>query len=264
MAVDNQAQGSFLSGLTTKQKVMAAATVVIFLFVIWLAMGMFGGDKITPTPPTQMASSTSRQMSSGAPGGSPAQQNASAAMAAQQQQATPQIVQTNVMTPNKDADAMKQQQVVQKEYLDKLNELQMLKVQREITETNQAIAAAKLATVTADKSMTDLLTKPVAPEVPVGAYATRLAGPTQVGAPSGSQPPPLPTEPVVETPYVVISVSMQFNKWSAVIGAQGKLYSVSAGDVLPLDGSVVFSINKQGVVLEKDGKKRTISIVSSI
>ena len=56
---------------------------------------------------------------------------------------------------------------------------------------------------------------------------------------------------------------MQFNRWTAVLGSQGKLYNVAVGDVLA-DGERVLSISKSGVILEKEGKSKKISIISSI
>ena len=138
------------------------------------------------------------------------------------------------------------QQETQAKYVAALNELQMLKIAREIAQTNQAIAAARLATVTAEKN-TLLLLSPPPP-----AYAQGLVTPVS-GTPSMSSPG-----------YTVVSVSQLQNRWNAVLGYQDKLYSVSIGDVLPSDGSTVVSISRSGVVLEKDGAKRKISMVPII
>jgi hypothetical protein len=259
--------------MPARQKVMAVITVVIVLIVLWMVIDMFRTPKQVSVPasqsmakPAAMAatspSDAQQPMGQSLPGG--AQQGAQ--MQAMPQQA-PQLMQTNVLTMSKDAELMKQQQQTQKDYLDKLNELQLLKVQREISETNQAISAARLATVTADKSMTDLLTKPAAPEVPASAYANSLSGSVKPGFPiaNGGSAPTTPAAPTVAAPsYVVISVSMQFNRWSAVVGSGGKLYNVSVGDTLPPDGAVVLSISSRGIVLEKDGKKQIVNLISSI
>jgi hypothetical protein len=154
-----------------------------------------------------------------------------------------------------------EEQKTEQNYLKKVNDLEELKVERQIEETNQAIAVAKLATVTAEKSTADLLTKPT-PVVAEGAYANQLVNPTASGTAVATSAPPKTETP--EVAYTVISVSLQLNKWTAVIGTQGKLYNVSVGDILPLDGSVVSSISKSGVILKKDDKARKISIVSAI
>jgi type IV pilus biogenesis protein PilP len=77
-----------------------------------------------------------------------------------------------------------------------------------------------------------------------------------------SAPPPVPEEEVV--PYTVISVSKIENKWNAVVGVQGTLYSVHVGDIIPADGSRVKSISSSGIVLEKKDKERKISLVPII
>ena len=167
-----------------------------------------------------------------------------------------------------DAQFLQQQQMTEQKYIGKINDLENLKIQKEIAETNQAIATAKLATVTAEKNISDLLTKPAAPEIPAGAYANKLATPTLQGEsivnePSVSSPAPAaPAIPQIE--YKVISVSMQLGKWNAVIGYQGKLYNVTVGDILSEDNSVVTNINKNGVLLKKDGKIRKVNIMLAI
>ena len=168
-----------------------------------------------------------------------------------------------------DSKLLDLQKQTEKDYVEKINQLQTLKLQREIQETNQAIATSRLATVTADKGVSDLLTKPTQPVnppgvyVPPGAYAAPLvnpvAGGTSVTTQTTTSGPMIP-----EPPYTVLSVSMELGKWNAIIGFQGKLFNVSIGDVLPIDGSVVTSINKNAVHLIKDGKRRKISIISSM
>jgi hypothetical protein len=177
------------------------------------------------------------------------------------QQVTPQaeLKQAQVLS---DPGFLQQQQMSEQKYIGKINDLEDLKIQRAIAETNQAIATAKLATVTAEKNISDLLTKPVMPEVPAGTYANKLANPGMQGENAVGLPPFGSPQQVVQ--YTVISVSMQLGRWNAVIGSQGKLYNVIVGDVLTPDNSVVVSINKNGVMLRKNGQVRKVSIMSSI
>lgn len=251
-----------LKSMTTKQKAMAAIIVVILLIVIWQVVGLFKGSNAPapiPTPPQKMAAAGP----TGAPPSSPTSPSpAMGGMAPPSMPgAMPSEDQTQIQpTKVRQSDFLATQQEAQKNYLLQLNELQRLKVEKEIEETNQAIAAAKLATATANKNIGDLLAKPVAPTPPPSSYANQLEGPTQLGGGPTSPPPQI----VEETPYVVISVSMEMNKWSAVIGNKGVLYNVSIGDVLPPDGSIVSDINKGGVILKKGNTKRKVSLVSSI
>ncbi|HSW93335.1 MAG TPA: hypothetical protein VLJ15_03155, partial [Gammaproteobacteria bacterium] len=151
----------------------------------------------------------------------------------------------------------------QEAYLDSVNQLQLLRVKREIAETNQAIAAARLATETANKNMSDLLTQPaVMPEAPAGNNVGTYGEKTGTAQPANQNAQPV-KQPLLDVPFTVVSVSMQLNRWSAVLGYEDKLYSVSLGDSL-FDGSKVVSINKSGVTLMKDGKRRRISIQTTI
>lgn len=265
-----------LGSMTSKQKAMAAIFVVIVLLVIWQVMGLMGGGGSTkPTTditPTKSMSATNPSGGSAMPGGQqhpggmtpPAGGGAPAPIQANNMPQQPQqLTQTSALPMQRDTELMNMQKQTQHSYLEAVDQLQMLRVQREIAEANQAIAAAKLATVTAEKNVSDLLTKPAAPVIPAGAYANKLVGPTMVGA--GTLPEAAPAAPVTPgTPYVVISVSMGGNKWSAVLGYNGKLYNVSIGDVLPDDGSKVVGINRDGVTLDTNGTRKKISLVASI
>lgn len=275
------------SRLDTRQKVIGGVFVVIVLIILWQVMGLFGGGTTTPATPTPAP-----QAKQGTPGTMtktpPVATANPTAVTPPAVQAQPQPVQTAPLTV--DNTLLETEKKSQQKYIDTLNQLQLLKIQRDIAETNQAIAVAKLATVTAENAVSNLLTKPAAPIIPPSAYSNMLVNPTQQGTlstqfPPGKQslptrgeetaptttttgkpteapsnPPPSPPE----AQYSVISVSMQMGQWKAVIGFQGKLYSVSVGDVLPADKSVIVSINRDAVILEKDGKKKKISIISSI
>ncbi len=231
------------TGFTTRQKIMAGVVVVVVIFLIYQVIGMFsnGGDtaKIVPAPTANKA--PMQQMA----GKQPSNQSGAAPAAMQPQQVQPL---KGLVVAN--SDVLKKQQEQQQQYLSTVNELQMLKLQKDVAETNQAISAAKLATATAEKNIGDLFVKPVMPS-----DYNKLMTPGAV--------PPQPIGPAPVS-YVVISVSMQMNRWTAVLGYQGKLYNVSVGDVLPMDGWTVQSISREGVVLKKDNDTRKISLVPAI
>lgn len=254
------AQEGMASGFTSRQKLMAGVFIVIVIVLIWQVIGMFGNSvdtttisKVSPPQPAKPGMQPMQQgMSTTTPG-----------MPSQQPIQQPQPIQPlkGQTTPNN--ELLKKQQEAQQQYISTVNSLQMLKLQKDIAETNQAISAAKLATATAEKNISDLLIKPATPaqaSVPIGEYANKLLTPIPAGSGQPVQGPPAPAAVV----YTVISVSMEFNRWTAVIGNQGKLYHVSVGDVLPMDGSVVVSIGRDGIVLIKDNVKRKISLVPVI
>jgi type IV pilus biogenesis protein PilP len=238
-------------GASIKQKAMIGAVVIVVLIVIWQMFGLMGSGG-SSAPPTATAVNQGAKTSNATAASSG--MNATSAVNGQ----TTQQVELKQAQVINDVKFLQSQQASEQKYIGKINDLEDLKIQRAIAETNQAIAAAKLATVTAEKNISDLLTKPATPEVPAGIYANKLTNPTQAETIIVS------TTATSTVEYTVISVSMQLGKWNAVLGYQGKLYSVVVGDVLAVDDSVVTSINKNGVVLQKDGKSRKISITSAI
>lgn len=275
MVPPEKKKDGMLSGMTSRQKMIAAVLVIILLVIIWQIMGLFGGGggsapptiaEITPAQKQQTG-----QMTSAVPGTA----GAAAPINAPVQQPVTQSgepVPFREVPVSMEAQILDLQKKTEQKYLDQLNQLQMLKIQREIAETNQAIASARLATVTAEKTVSDLLTKPTQPPTPPPVPAGfTAAGPATAVAivPEGGAPPPAenvppPPPPSLIAPYTVISVSMQLGRWTAVLAFQGKLFSVTIGDVLPVDGAVVTSISRNGVVLAKEGKRKRISIVSSL
>lgn len=276
-----------LGGMTSKQKVTAIVLVVVVLIILWQVMGLFEGPK--PTVPVPPPAANKARMNPAAPGGAPSPSMVQGG--AIRPVSNPSNINLPSMAPGAAGEEPMQlrevpvppqtsvlegQKKLEQEYVDQLNQLQTLKVQREIAETNQAIAAARLATVTAEKNVSDILTKPsqpTGPAIPEAAYSNALVSPTIPGAqielgggpankPPSEQPPP-PPKPI-EANYTVVSVTQEMGRWNAVVGVEGKLYSVSVRDVLP-DGSIVRSINKNGIVIvDKEGKKKRINIVTSI
>lgn len=253
--------------MSTRQKAIAGGVLVLIVILIWQLISMFGGSKTPPAkPPTTAQTIPPPPNGNGPPinGAGPA---ASASTVPQAEQMT-----TSKMTNQQQAELMRLQQETQQKYIIALNELQMLKLAQQIAETNKDIASAKLATVTAQKGIVDLLTKPAPVVETPASFSPGLITPN----PSGtlpiqpvSPPPPGGTVSVTTSTsqnanYVVISVSELVNRWSAVLGYQGKLYSVLIGDVLPPDQSMVIGINKFGVTLEKDGVQRKVSLVPII
>jgi hypothetical protein len=252
------------STLTTKQKVIGVLTVVIFGFIIYEVIGMFSSGKpVGPTITPTASSSPPKRMSATIPAppgvASPQTMQASAQPPGQAGSLT---TFSPLTAPKESGDLQKQEQEQQQTYLDSVNQLQLLKIKREIAETNQAIASARLATETANKSMSDLLTQPSLPQIPGGNVPKNISG-TAPGSLQGADNAPPIKAPVLDIPFIVVSVSMRFNHWNAILGYEGKYYSVAIGDTL-FDGSVVAAIYKNGVTLIKDGKRRKVSIQTTI
>jgi type IV pilus biogenesis protein PilP len=219
----------------SRQKIMIGVTVVVVAFVGWQVMGMFGG-KAQEEEQAKVAAAT--------PPPAPMPTPKAAELPKQPAPLT-----------QREVELMQLQQETEAKYPAAINELQMLKIQRDIAETNKAIVSAKLDTVSAQKNIVAIL----APEQPTN-YSQRLTNPV-TGEPTGAG---VPTQDILQVAYTVISVSEIQSRWSAVLGAQGKLYNIHVGDILPPDNSKVISIDRYGVVLEKEGVKKTISLVPII
>jgi hypothetical protein len=267
-----------MSQTTSRQKVIGVAMAIVVLIIIWQVFGLMKSSS-SPSPAVIEPTKTATSNGANDVAKNPAPSGADAAGAPTVTPLRPTVTPANLPS---DPIFDKMQKMVEEKYVSKLNELEELRIQQKIAETNQAIAAAKLATVTAEKDISDLLTgpSPLSTMAPGGMNPISGRMPPPVAPTSGPEtsettttvetttsPPLLVAQKVQEIPYTVISVSMILNKWNAVMsvaGQQGIMYNVSIGDILPLDGSKIVSISKSGVILRKDGKSRTISILTSI
>lgn len=229
------------SGTTPRQKIIAVVLILIVLVIGWQVIGMFhsgssaSDEAIKPTATSQKAMTSKPETS----------------QQAMPKEATPGKTTANADVPD---EVVQQQTAQQKQYVDAINQLQMLKISRQIAETTQAIMTARLAAVTAQKNIVGLLSMP---NIPPGGYAKGLVNPALANNTSAPAAP-------VQVTYTVISVSKLQNRWNAVIGYQGNLFHVQVGDVLPSDQSVVQEIDGNGVVLEKDGVTKKLSLVPII
>jgi hypothetical protein len=240
-----------ISSMNTRQKITAGVFVVIILILLWQVYKMFGGSSEAPKPVTT-AKPTAPKTQTG-----PSTPTPPAPGTPQQAQLIkPQVP----MTPEEQA-LFKLQEETQAKYLTAVSELQMLKVARDIAETNQAIMTARLSTVTSQKKIVDMLT----PQPP----------PQPAPTPTPTQIVPITTIPKQttllmgrqqneEVQYVVVSVAQIQYRWSAVLGAKGVLYNVHIGDVLPLDNSKVVNIDRSGVVIQRRGVRKRLSLVPII
>lgn len=229
-----------LSSMDNRQKAIGGVLILVVLVFLWV---MFGGGfkSSSPKAPTvnnqsMAANKTMTPDAGGMPSGGMAPQNAP-----QASNNVPQIVPMS----DREAQLMKLQQETQTKYLEAINELQVLKVTKDIAVANKDISAAVLARVTAEKKIVDMLAPPPPPE-----STNKILSPVQGLGLEGS--------------YGVVSVAELQYRWGAVLSYKNNLYNVHVGDVLPMDGSTVTAIGKEGVILEKDGVKKKVSMVPVI
>jgi hypothetical protein len=242
-----------------KQTVTLIAVVIVVLIVAWQVYGLIApeGGGSAPAP----AASPTAAARGGAP-------TATAAGASP----PPEMLQPKQAPVQVNTELLRLQQETEGKYIAALNELEMLKVQRQIAETKESITSATLATATAEKSITDLLTVQQMPMANGSSYTSTAIAPASATPASTTStstaptPPPVPrTIAAPEAPYVLQSVSFKDQRWNAVLSLQDKMYSVTIGDTLAPDESTVGSIDRNSVVLlDKNKKMRRISIANSI
>jgi hypothetical protein len=270
MSPGNQDKGKNL-----KQKITIGLVVVVLGFVAWQAMGMFGGGGSSPAPsaPTNapnktMSANPQQPAGNGAPAPAP-QVSQAATVTTSSGDNTPK--QAPVLA---NAELLQLQQETQAKYIAALNELDMLKVQKSIAETKQAITTSTLATATAEKNITDLLTTQVSQMPSNNSLSNQYSpfassgGTGDAASPTSSAPSSngAPAAPVVikisapETQYFLQSVAYKSEKWSAVLMNGKNVFIVEIGDTLPPDGSVVTGIDKNAVTLLKDKASRHIQM----
>ncbi len=251
----------------TKQKITIALVVVILGFVGWQAMGLIGGGSSGSSTPAPAPVKTAATGQPPAANGAPVAAVAPAPSADNTPKQAP--VQAN-------AELLKLQQETQAKYVAALNELDMLKLQRSIAETKQAITISTLATATAEKSITDLLTAQVSQMPTSNNNLSNQYSPFAANTPNqdasmnpnaqnqgGAPPPPQPKINIQESLYVLRSVAYKSEKWTAIISSGKDVYNVVVGDTLPNDNSVVTGIDKNSVTLLKDKVTRHILFIPS-
>jgi len=258
-------QPNFAS-LPPRQKITVIIVLMVFIFIVWEVIGMFRGNKdgttIVPSQPAVAA--TAPQPKPGTIKSPPPAVQKMAAPApvvmapkpATAAHLSPQQSHPEMEPVPPSSIVLVQQEQVQSKYVTALNELQMLKIQKEIAETSQAIVAAKLATATAEKSITDLLTVAQTPPTP----------PPTLSPSSTNLSPPGSGSPMISDAngsYSVQSVSMEQDQWHAVVKFKDQYFTVSVGDMLPPDKSMVKAIDQHGVTLDTGGMEQRIPLTDS-
>lgn len=226
-----------------RKKVTAGVFLLIAFILVWQIAGMFGRSAV----------STGSKDSATAGGSVAVAQTTSAAPAAP---TIPPPKSAQLAQPpmtDREMALMTLQQETQIKYLEALNELQMLKVSRDIAVTNKDISAAVLDKVQSEKKIVEMLSAPaVSPAL--SSTTTTTTGEGQ-GGPLGQQ----------QVSYSLVSISQVQYRWAAVLAYGGTLYNVHVGDILPTDGATVIAISKDSVTLQqKDGVRKKVTLVSII
>lgn len=217
-----------------KRKITLALLALVFLVILWQLYGLFSSNAPAPTQNTANKTTLSNS---------------------QKMPASKSLIPETAAKTAED----KLRENASNRYLAAVDELQLLKVNKQIAETNRDIAKAGQETVNAQRNTLEILSGIMPPSSASGYAANLSAQPSQ---PIASAPVQAPSQ---SENYVVVSVSMLQGKWSAVLGNQGQLFNVSSGDIIPLDQSKILSIDRSGVVIsDKMGNKKRLSLVPVI
>jgi type IV pilus biogenesis protein PilP len=239
--------------MTTRQKITMALLLIVIILIIWQLFSLFHENNATSSNHAVMANNKKMSGTNTTP--------------TEPHVPQPAPLPKPPVVSEQEKELIKLQKQTEEKYINALSQLQMLKVERDIAETNKAIVTAKLDTATAEKNMANLLQ----PNISSASYAQGLANPSSIPPSTPSLPPANNSSataqnsaPTVTNNYLVISVSLLQGKWNAVLGSQGKLYQVYIGDILPDDKAQVVDIDKSGVTLKYGDEKRKISLVPII
>jgi len=240
--------------MPAKQKATIAVIAVIFLIIAWQIYGLIGGGGSSSAPQPTIAKPTvvTKELKL-------ADSNANNATAQSNEQ-----VSVRESTVRNSPRFNEMQARTEEKYLRKLSDLEQLKLQQQIAETNQAISAAKLATVSAEKDISNLLTAPSQSQQSEQSQLSGYSQQIQQQVAEEKQKQEEEANLIPDANYNVVSVSRSLNVWQAILSLDGKYYGVRVGDTLPPDGSVVRAINQKRVLLRKDGKNRSISMVLEV
>lgn len=233
----------------SRQKITVIVFIVVVAIIGWQAFSLF--QESTPPP----SSSPSNQPAPATPPGSSTATPTPPASPITTSPPPAPVLPKPPLLSAKELELIKLQKQAEERYVAAVNQLQMLKIEREIAETNKSIADARLATATSEKEMAALAQN-------LSGFSQNLTtGPTPTAAPSPQDISSL----AAGGNFAVISVSYIQGRWSAVLSAQNKLYQVFVGDILPDFNNIkVLEINKSGVTLKIGDEERKISLVPLI
>jgi hypothetical protein len=240
--------------MDTKKILTLGAVVVIAGVIGWQVMAMMGDNNAAKqnnapkavNPDTPKQANLIPQSPASSPAGSLTSQAGSASAPAMTQ---------------REMELMQMQQETQARYLAALDQLQMLRVEKDIADANKDIMKSKADMVTAQRKIVAMLTPPAPPTAPAPVIDQTGSGNKAGTKGSGQQ---VSSQSTNADDYRVVSVTNLHGRWTAVVNTAGKLVSASIGDKLEADDSVIIAIDRSGITLEKDGTKRKIAMVSVI
>ena len=211
--------------LDKAKKIKVVIIIALFLVVIYMVMGMFGGSDNSYQAPSQATQTP--------------------AVKTVQHKLDAHVVPKAAV--NKPQTVVHHLSAKQKEYLKSVNQLQMLQLQQQIMQTKQQIAEAELnaeKTHNALEAARGQVQQPTFDSHPAHSSAHAVA---QQAMPSN-----------ISLQYVANSGG----KWQVIVAFNGQLTNATLGSVLP-DGSKIVKVSGNSITLSNQGQLKTLSIKPS-
>lgn len=255
-----------LTDLPLKQKIMLVFAVVIFLLVLYQVFGLFSDSNTTQSRQLEMSDTTQKLAVPSTPAATPTTDKANLtgvppnnALASPQAQPGAIVPAPQTVTPvTPQAVTINDTTFLgyngKSDYFKMLNELQDLKFKLQLYNAQQALYAAETAALKMKQDL-DLLKNQQSGDVALKSKNNPV-NPTVLAAKDNNY--------IANTVvYGIKSITLEHNKWHAVLTYQNQYYDVVIGDILAVDNSEVVSISAKGVTLQNDSMVTRLPFNSS-
>ena len=237
------------SEMEPKQKGMLIATIIVFIIIGYMVYSVFfAGTSPAPAPVKIAPVATAKP-----PQAMPAANNnaalvvnshstigaaASAADATAAVPAVPQVVEMpkRELTPE-ELNLLEERRQVQQQYLQLVNQYQMMEMQNKVATSQSTLIKTQLETAKSEQQAAKLGI--LLPGQQANDTDKSLNGVT------------------------VAYVGQKNGTWNAVLNLRGQYVTVKVGSHLP-DDSIVSVINDNGIVLYKDGERRSLTVAMAV
>lgn len=239
------------SDMESKQKGMLIATIIVFVIIGYMVYKLFFAGSSSAPPPAAMAKPAVAVKAAPAatPGGTANTNNNSAgvdlAVSGSTQQpgaanataanAPPQVVEIpkRELTPE-ELQLLEERRQVQQQYLQLVNQYQLMEIQNKVATSQSTLLKTQIDTAKSEQQATKL----------------GLVLPGQAGNDE---------EDKTLSGVSLVYVGQKNGVWNAMLNLRGNYVAVNLGSRLP-DGSLVSKIDESGIVLYKDGERRTLAM----
>lgn len=240
------------SDMEPKQKGVLIATIIIFIIIGYMVYRVFFAGTSPAPAPVKKAPVTAAKPQQAPPAANnnaasdlAVNANSTAGVAASTVNtssavnAVPQVVEMpkRELTPE-ELNLLEERRQVQQQYLQLVNQYQLMEMQNKVATSQSSLIKTQLETAKSEQQATKL-----------GILLPGQQGPSDVDKSLSG--------------VSLVYVGKKNGVWSAVLNLRGQYATVKVGSHLP-DDSVVSTINDNGIVLYKDGERRTLTVATVV